>query len=287
MRTVTFKSVLDRALKLSGIPVDEAQVDDVAMLTEFINMRLRTAWEAFPWPERTRLEERFFRADYAAGTTYAEGDEVYYPAEDSYYRALGATTGNAPTNTTYWEEADDDLDRYVAWEQTGLEAVDAVFAVWDSNPRLYKDAAEAAYSVSDTGVEISPEATVGTSVWLEYGARAPEMTDEEYDATATYVTGDRVYFSTDGKCYEANQACAAGDTPATDTDKWDEVEFPYILASYCAMGAYRDFLKGMGQTGRSRVEEADVDRLLQAEVEKVEAVQGRRRRLNVAVRERV
>lgn len=41
------------------------------------------------------------RGAYDAGTAYAEGDSVSYLGAS--YVALGATTGNLPTNTTYWQ----------------------------------------------------------------------------------------------------------------------------------------------------------------------------------------
>lgn len=41
------------------------------------------------------------RGEYDNGTAYATGDSVSY--NGSSYVALGATTGNLPTNTTYWQ----------------------------------------------------------------------------------------------------------------------------------------------------------------------------------------
>jgi hypothetical protein len=287
VRAVTFKSVLDRALRLLKVPPADAMDDEVAELTEAINVRLRTAWEAFPWPERTRIEQRYFRADYAAGTAYALDDEIYYPTTDAYYRALGPTTGNAPTNATYWEEATTDLERYVAWEQTGETAVGEFFTLWSGNPRISRTAYELGFSLSDRGAELSVSATAGTSVWVEYGIRPPVMTATEYDATQAYAVNDTVYFVTDGRCYTCTATAAAGDTPLTDPTKWAEIEFPYILGNYCAQGAYQDQLKGEGQSGRSRMESQDVEMLLAAEIEKIENVQGQKRRFGCATRARV
>lgn len=41
------------------------------------------------------------RGEYNAGTTYSTGDSVSY--NGSSYVALQETTGNPPTNTTYWQ----------------------------------------------------------------------------------------------------------------------------------------------------------------------------------------
>lgn len=39
-------------------------------------------------------------ADYAGGTSYVVGDEVIY--QNNLYRCILASSGNLPTNTTYW-----------------------------------------------------------------------------------------------------------------------------------------------------------------------------------------
>jgi hypothetical protein len=47
------------------------------------------------------------KGTYSSGTTYAAYDVVYYSLTGNSYRAKSATTGNAPTNTTYWERMTD------------------------------------------------------------------------------------------------------------------------------------------------------------------------------------
>ena len=44
------------------------------------------------------------KGDYASGTTYAKNDVVYYSTNGNAYIAKQATTGNAPTNGTYWSQ---------------------------------------------------------------------------------------------------------------------------------------------------------------------------------------
>lgn len=46
----------------------------------------------------------FSSTEYAAGTAYVAGDVVFYGTE--CYVALAATTGNLPTNATYWVKQD-------------------------------------------------------------------------------------------------------------------------------------------------------------------------------------
>lgn len=46
----------------------------------------------------------FTIASYDASATYAPGDLVYHNPSGDCYRAILATTGNAPTNTAYWSK---------------------------------------------------------------------------------------------------------------------------------------------------------------------------------------
>ena len=108
MRRCTYRSVLDRARALCGDPLDvDPSTQLAAALQRFIYARLKRAWEpsgGWWWPESMRVEERFYHADYAAGTPYTLGSFVYFPATQRYYQALVSTTGNAPatlSGTTY------------------------------------------------------------------------------------------------------------------------------------------------------------------------------------------
>ena len=45
-------------------------------------------------------------SDYSGATAYAIDDQAYYATTGRYYRAIAATTGNAPTDTGYWKEVE-------------------------------------------------------------------------------------------------------------------------------------------------------------------------------------
>lgn len=45
----------------------------------------------------------YFGSDYSATTSYTTDDQSYYSTTGDYYKALQASTGNAPTETAYWE----------------------------------------------------------------------------------------------------------------------------------------------------------------------------------------
>tara|TARA_R100000654_G_scaffold57789_1_gene84386 strand:- start:51 stop:821 length:771 start_codon:yes stop_codon:yes gene_type:complete len=44
------------------------------------------------------------KGDYASGTAYVKNDVVYYSTNGNAYIAKQSTTGNAPTNATYWNQ---------------------------------------------------------------------------------------------------------------------------------------------------------------------------------------
>lgn len=56
------------------------------------------------WVYFRRQMPEYNAADYGSGTAYAVGDETYYPTTGKFYEALVATTGNAPTDESYWKE---------------------------------------------------------------------------------------------------------------------------------------------------------------------------------------
>lgn len=111
MRTVTYNSVLLQAAGLLGEPAAGPGVEKAAKLNFWINKRLRYAWNFHFWRELLYTEQRWLRPWYDAATTYAAGDEIFFPDQGVYYQALQATTGNPPATEsggvwtvdyTYW-----------------------------------------------------------------------------------------------------------------------------------------------------------------------------------------
>lgn len=116
-RRCSIKSVLDLVLSFAGQQSDQISPEQQQQIYGYINQRLRNwAWIAWPWPELTPTELRYYRAPYADLTTYAaptltSASEVYFPPTQQYYQALRVTTSNPPsqlingvyvTNGDYW-----------------------------------------------------------------------------------------------------------------------------------------------------------------------------------------
>lgn len=100
-RTVTFKSVVDGVFALAGVTRTTA-ADPAALLAQvidFVNLRLREAWEHHDWPELCPVEQRAFRDDWSAATDYAINSEVWFPG---YQPIVVSGAGLAAANGTYY-----------------------------------------------------------------------------------------------------------------------------------------------------------------------------------------
>ena len=57
-----------------------------------------------PWVKYRKQIPSYTGSDYAASTAYGVDDQAYYPTTGRYYICIAASTGNLPTDTTYWKE---------------------------------------------------------------------------------------------------------------------------------------------------------------------------------------
>lgn len=113
----SIKSVVELVLSFAGQESAQLSAEQLLQIRGYVNQRIRDwAWIAWPWPELTLTELRYYRASYADLTTYAaptasSASEVYFPPTQKYYQALRVTTSNPPaqlingvyvTNSDYW-----------------------------------------------------------------------------------------------------------------------------------------------------------------------------------------
>jgi len=263
MRTVTFKSLIDGVAALMGLDSSTSDLSPkkAQAYTVFLNARVAAGWQFDFWPEICPCEQRQFRDTWSDSTAYTADDEVFY--SDKYYTALLDSTNEDPeTATTYWEETTE-LDKYVAYDQTGETEIEAVESVSAKNPRVYPDyPGKYAFSFSNNGVQVSTLA--GNKVWIVFRPPAPSFTAATWSATTSYSTGARVYLAATGECY----LCLAdhlNQNPATATTYWQKIDMPAFLASYAIRGAYADALRKDGQNDKADAEdtktEEELDRI--------------------------
>ena len=257
MRTVTFKSVLVALAQRCGLgpDPDDFTTIDADKLTSFIQDRYVEGFEWAFWPELTRLEQRQYRPSWLVGTAYVVGNEVFNEADELYYTSILNGTGQQPDlSPTYWELTED-MDRYIAYEQTGETAIGTVKNLSSKNPRTnQKYPGNLGFELSNNGVQVSALAPVKS--WIEYRIRpTAQFTSVAYDGATAYVVGDVVFdVATSGECYVCIQD-GTGQDPSTSPTYWTVQEFPYILKKFVVYAGYADYIRSDGQQRTAETEE--------------------------------
>lgn len=319
MRLIAASKIFRQVAAYMGRTLSEMPSQEWEVLRTFVSMRLGRIWNEALWPDVLRSEQRYFRDHWAAGTTYAAGDQVFYVNDSTYYQSLrGSSLGNRPDDSqAYWYplassyEGDDwasgttyavgdvvkyledgeyyachtahtssatytpdatggdarwgqltVFDRHVDLDQSGQTPIGVVLQV--SNESLYRTTRRASveWTQSNEGIQVLVDAT---SVWLLFWTLPPELNGDVYDATATYSAGDQVYFTNtagDGNFYDCLATTTAGQSPSSESSKWDLVQIPYAFHTYCSKGAYADWLVADGQHEKALAAERAAEREL-------------------------
>lgn len=203
MRTVSYKSVLRGVLAREGggnLRTVDATDPLVARAIEYIADRFRSAWEYYVWPEIFETEKRYFRAEWDFATTYAIGDEVWFPG---YYSITVSGAGNAQANGEYI-------------------AVDT----YNGRPRYYKNGDTSSYVIRYDGAAYWELYNSGAALW-QYSSAAADFpweaswADEGGGSPAPTVTEDAASAPVGAGYYTALVA-GAGGSPL-DTDRWEPI----------------------------------------------------------------
>ena len=107
MRAVDYSEVLYGSAALAGFGKGDIGSPEFALFRTFHDRRLQMAWEIHKWPDLCPIEQRQYRPNYNAGTTYGvntdptldnSANEVYDIPTCSYYQSLqAANSGNSPS----------------------------------------------------------------------------------------------------------------------------------------------------------------------------------------------
>lgn len=110
-RSCTFQSVLFGVARMLGLDTTrDLTAMRAGMLCEYINNRVKEAWEYDWWPEFTVREQRAYRQTWNAITLWQPGQHVLFhtPTYPMYFQALQAAVNQPPTdaqgnvNYAYW-----------------------------------------------------------------------------------------------------------------------------------------------------------------------------------------
>jgi hypothetical protein len=151
---------------------------------------------------------------YAAGTTYAEYDVVYYPNTGNSYRAKSTTIGNLPTNATYWELLTTGWGAPTAYSSSEFYAVGNTVTNAGNSYYCISAPPTSGYSPTNTNYWIRIAQKGDTSVGLPTGGSTSQV------LVKTSSTDYAVSWQTSKSKFEAFLANVNGPTkaiPAADT----------------------------------------------------------------------
>jgi hypothetical protein len=307
MRTIPFKQIFDKVIRLHGRNPRTAINSDIAdALVEHINNRVSTICSLWLWPEWVITEERAFRpvwnsteAYLKVSTTDALPDEVFYLGAAyvvggefgtgyGYYRVKSTAPadppiGTVPTNTTYWE-AISPVDSFIAYDQRDRRALGQVLAVNSRNPRVPtgSNGGRRKFTPSEKGIDVPGG---GASVFVTHKMPCPSYTLTPYVVGKTYTRSNTVFDPATGECYQAIDTTTAA---VTDSSHWNWIPFLDVWSDYVSKGAFADSLMEFDQGGNGDLQAKMVlaqywnqaaDDAFQQEVDSL-SVQGQRLKWN-------
>lgn len=130
MRVAPYSELQASVARLLGLDPDNLDDSEFAIIRDGVNRGLAAIARRVGAQGFQRCEERWFRDHYVDGTSYAAGDQVFYPATQTYYQAVQSSNGEPPAletagtyavNGEYWAESKraytaDDWDDAVGYD---------------------------------------------------------------------------------------------------------------------------------------------------------------------------
>jgi len=288
---VGFERMLHAVAAKLALDPSSGDFDDVVVqrLARFLRERARQAWEFQFWPWGvTRVERRQYAADWAVGTTYAEGDIVLSPDLAYMVSLQAANTGKDPdTESAWWTPVPASFVRLIgydqSWEDEAFTDVDNVF---EYDPRKHRYPRHVRFEHNTDGIVVT-DYLAPPRVWVRMRSAAPVFLSQPiWETTDAYSTGDAVFYEPTGDCYVALADVLAGGTaPGADAAVWSKQVLPAPLADIAVYAAYADELaSGEGQLEKATLERTVANGMLDELENRVFADSGRLRRLDRKLR---
>lgn len=250
MRTTHFSPILFNSLQYSGQDRHIISEETFAQFRDFINERIRHAWESQDWPDLIRVVQLTVTDDgngLVTAAIPANAGEVL----NCYDRDPLVSTRAAGLSFRIYD--DGSVQKLVMPSDPGT-----VYAEYRTKrPELFGDLYSASIAYS-----------VGAQAYFDSGSN-----------TGTYipVAGKPHY----GNFYNCLEATTAGQSPSTHPAKWQIVQIPYIFASYAARGAFADWLKSELQLEAAQVAEAEAQNTLTEAIDIILRQQKQVNRINM------
>ena len=246
MRITHFSPILFNALQYSGQDRHNISEETFAQFRDFINERLRSAWESQDWPDLIRVAQLTV-TDNGSGLVTAA-----IPADAG--EVLNCYDSDPLASTRSSELSFRLYDNGTTQSLVMPTDPGTVYAEYRiKRPELVGDlySASVAYSV-------------GAQAYFDSGSNT---------GTLTPIVGKPHY----GNFYNCLEATTAGQSPSTHPAKWQIVQIPYIFAPYSARGAFSDWLKSEMQLEAAMAAEAEAQNTL---VEAIDIILRQQKQVN-------
>jgi hypothetical protein len=235
-------------------------------ILEFMDTRLKEAWELYDFLEVTLVEERAFAADYDPTVSYSQGDIVWDWCSRLYYQALVPTVGGSVSNSAVWQANVSPYPRTVLWLQPNHTPIGTCFTAWNKNPYTDPNRTRIPFLLSQNGLEFSLSPITQT-IWLQFRIPYPGIALDQWYNTETYNTGDACYYNMD--TYLSLIDNNLNNTPPTVSDNnWQQFRIPWVYRSFVEQAAFSDTLIVAGQNEKAPDQLQQAYQLLSGEYDK-------------------
>lgn len=225
--------------------------------------------------------------DWLDATAYGVGNQVRNPADGRFYQCYSAHTSSGTLDGTKFgilTVFDPFIARNQTWEDN---QVGEFLGMFRQDPRVTRRPSRVCYEVNGLGAHVQAqnwdgrrwsygitEFSIPAHVWLVFRLPCPEFRGDVFDAGAAYVGGsDSVYFAGDttdleGDFWNCIANTTAAQSPATNPEKWQRLEFPLWLRTPVARRAFADWLRYNGtREDALREDGAADDSLFQTQIQ--------------------
>lgn len=287
MQTVSYKRVLRKALSRCGVDIATASDKQLRQFIEWGAGRVEEGWETFQWPDTIEVEKRYFQEGlWDNATEYTAGQIVFGGTAEKYYQAKITNTGNEPSDsdTTNWQEPTEAWHRKIPLAQTNENEIGMPLSAHHADPRIEPYCTQYSIHFYD-GQDAYLAAGEGVNyVWLRYRRPLPDFSAAIWSASATYASGDIIYYDPTGEVYRVTATTTAGQDPQDTPASFTLVAFPKFLERFVSHAIYADYLVEQAQTEKARIEENRAQAHLNKEINDLVKNGAQRPRLHVSVR---
>ena len=257
MRTATLLDTMNKVFRRRGLDPTAVTETQKGLVVDFINERLKIAWEFTYWREWTYLEERAYRPMWYVDATYGLAAEVWN-GSDKYYQSVQAgNIGHALTDLAWWTDITGTMEKYILLDQSGKTRIGATKNIYRSKADAERNIRELTYYLDTDRIHIY-DPNAGATVWVVIREEAPRLVYEVWSGTATYAEGWVVYFPTANPSQQQGQ-CYRASLTEQNIQYWELMEIPLDLQRYCVLGATADYLRHDAQQQRAEMLEAQAE----------------------------